>query len=123
MPIAFSGFVPWLSPCMTCSGWLNTIPCDTDLGNSKISLSRADEFPSKACMIRFATSDHSLAQAGVRYAPEKRRPQIPWLILPSRRALAIVRQDIGFSLAVKAFFVVLVRFHDPSSASWASPVT
>lgn len=38
MPIAFSEFVPWLSPCLTCSGRHNTIPCDTDLGNTKISL-------------------------------------------------------------------------------------
>lgn len=33
--------------------------------------------------------------------------QIPWLISHSRRALAIIRQNIIFSLAVKALFVVL----------------
>jgi len=32
-----SEFVPWLSPRMTCSGRRNTIPCFTDLGNTKIS--------------------------------------------------------------------------------------
>jgi Cd2+/Zn2+-exporting ATPase len=33
--------------------------------------------------------------------------QIPWLISHSRRALAIIRQNITFSLAVKALFAVL----------------
>jgi len=33
--------------------------------------------------------------------------RLPWLIGHSRRTLAIVRQNIGFSLAVKAAFVVL----------------
>lgn len=33
--------------------------------------------------------------------------RIPWLIRHSRRTLAIIRQNIGFSLAVKALFVVL----------------
>lgn len=33
--------------------------------------------------------------------------QLPWLIVHSRRTLAIIRQNIGFSLAVKAIFVVL----------------
>lgn len=33
--------------------------------------------------------------------------KLPWLILHSRRTLSIIRQNIGFSLAVKALFVVL----------------
>ena len=33
--------------------------------------------------------------------------KLPWLIRHSRRTLAIVRQNIGFSLAVKALFVIL----------------
>jgi len=33
--------------------------------------------------------------------------KLPWLIRHSRRTLAIIRQNIGFSLAVKALFVVL----------------
>jgi Cd2+/Zn2+-exporting ATPase len=33
--------------------------------------------------------------------------KIPWLIRHSRRTLAIIRQNIGFSLSVKALFVVL----------------
>ena len=33
--------------------------------------------------------------------------KLPWLIHHSRRALAIIRQNISFSLAVKALFVVL----------------
>jgi Cd2+/Zn2+-exporting ATPase len=33
--------------------------------------------------------------------------QLPWLVRHSRRTLAIIRQNIGFALAVKALFVVL----------------
>ena len=33
--------------------------------------------------------------------------KLPWLIDHSRRTLAIIRQNIAFSLAVKALFVVL----------------
>jgi Cd2+/Zn2+-exporting ATPase len=33
--------------------------------------------------------------------------RLPWLIRHSRRTLAIIRQNIGFSLGVKALFVVL----------------
>jgi Cd2+/Zn2+-exporting ATPase len=33
--------------------------------------------------------------------------KIPWLIRHSRRTLAVIRQNIGFSLSVKALFVVL----------------
>ena len=33
--------------------------------------------------------------------------KLPWLIRHSRRALSIIRQNITFSLAVKAIFVVL----------------
>ena len=33
--------------------------------------------------------------------------KIPWLIQHSRRAMSVIRQNIGFSLAVKAVFVVL----------------
>jgi len=33
--------------------------------------------------------------------------KLPWLIQHSRRTLRIIRQNIGFSLAVKALFVVL----------------
>jgi Cd2+/Zn2+-exporting ATPase len=33
--------------------------------------------------------------------------KLPWLIHHSRRTLAIIRQNITFSLAVKALFVVL----------------
>jgi Cd2+/Zn2+-exporting ATPase len=33
--------------------------------------------------------------------------RLPWLIRHSRRTLAIIRQNIGFSLAVKALFVLL----------------
>ena len=33
--------------------------------------------------------------------------KLPWLIRHSRRALAIIRQNIAFSLAVKATFAVL----------------
>ncbi len=33
--------------------------------------------------------------------------KLPWLIWHSRRTLSIIRQNIGFSLAVKALFVVL----------------
>lgn len=33
--------------------------------------------------------------------------KLPWLIRHSRRTLAIIRQDIGFSLAIKALFVAL----------------
>jgi len=33
--------------------------------------------------------------------------RLPWLIRHSRRALAIIRQNIVFALGVKAFFVVL----------------
>ena len=33
--------------------------------------------------------------------------KLPWLILHSRRTLAIIRQNIIFSLAVKALFVIL----------------
>jgi Cd2+/Zn2+-exporting ATPase len=40
--------------------------------------------------------------------------QIPWLIGHSRRALAIIRQNIVFSLAVKALFVIL------TFAGWSS---
>lgn len=40
--------------------------------------------------------------------------QLPWLIRHSRRTLAIIRQNIGFSLAIKAVFVVL------TFAGWSS---
>jgi len=33
--------------------------------------------------------------------------KVPWLIRHSRRALQIIRQNIVFSLAVKAIFVLL----------------
>ena len=33
--------------------------------------------------------------------------KLPWLIHHSRRTLNIIRQNIGFSLAVKALFVIL----------------
>jgi Cd2+/Zn2+-exporting ATPase len=33
--------------------------------------------------------------------------KLPWLIRHSRRTLGIIRQNIGFSLSVKAIFVVL----------------
>ena len=33
--------------------------------------------------------------------------QLPWLVRHSRRTLAVIRQNIAFSLAVKAVFVVL----------------
>ncbi len=33
--------------------------------------------------------------------------KLPWLIRHSRRTLAIIRQNIGFSLAVKGIFVAL----------------
>jgi Cd2+/Zn2+-exporting ATPase len=33
--------------------------------------------------------------------------KLPWLILHSRRTLAVIRQNIAFSLGVKALFVVL----------------
>jgi Cd2+/Zn2+-exporting ATPase len=34
--------------------------------------------------------------------------RLPWLIRHSRRALAIVRQNVTFALAIKAAFVILV---------------
>jgi len=40
--------------------------------------------------------------------------QLPWLVRHSRRTLAIIRQNIGFSLAIKAIFVVL------TFAGWSS---
>jgi Zn2+/Cd2+-exporting ATPase len=40
--------------------------------------------------------------------------QIPWLVSHSRRALAIIRQNIAFSLSIKALFVVLTL------AGWSS---
>jgi Cd2+/Zn2+-exporting ATPase len=33
--------------------------------------------------------------------------KLPWLIRHSRRTLAVIRQNIGFSLAVKVLFVIL----------------
>lgn len=33
--------------------------------------------------------------------------KLPWLVQHSRQTLAIIRQNIGFSLAVKALFVIL----------------
>ena len=33
--------------------------------------------------------------------------RLPWLVAHSRRTLAVIRQNIGFALAVKALFVVL----------------
>jgi Zn2+/Cd2+-exporting ATPase len=33
--------------------------------------------------------------------------KLPWLIYHSRRTLAVIRQNIIFSLAVKAMFVIL----------------
>lgn len=33
--------------------------------------------------------------------------KLPWLLRHSRRTLAVIRQNIGFSLAVKVLFVVL----------------
>jgi Cd2+/Zn2+-exporting ATPase len=33
--------------------------------------------------------------------------KLPWLVRHSRRTLVVIRQNIGFSLAVKAVFVVL----------------
>jgi Cd2+/Zn2+-exporting ATPase len=33
--------------------------------------------------------------------------KLPWLILHSRRTLAVIRQNIGFSLSVKALFILL----------------
>ncbi len=33
--------------------------------------------------------------------------KLPWLVQHSRRTLAVIRQNIGFSLAVKGLFVVL----------------
>jgi len=34
-------------------------------------------------------------------------PKLPWLVQHSRRTLSVIRQNIGFALAVKAAFVVL----------------
>jgi Cd2+/Zn2+-exporting ATPase len=33
--------------------------------------------------------------------------RLPWLVNHSRRTLAIIRQNIGFALAIKAVFVLL----------------
>jgi len=44
--------------------------------------------------------------------------QLPWLIGHARRTLAIVRQNIGFALAVKAVFVVLALLGQASL--WAA---
>lgn len=44
--------------------------------------------------------------------------KLPWLIRHSRRTLSVIRQNIGFSLAVKAVFVVLT-FADHASL-WAA---
>ncbi len=47
--------------------------------------------------------------------------KLPWLVRHSRRALAVIRQNIGFSLAVKAIFVVLALAG--YSSLWAAIVT
>jgi Cd2+/Zn2+-exporting ATPase len=44
--------------------------------------------------------------------------QIPWLVAHSRRTLAIIRQNIWFSLGVKAIFVTLTLFG--FSSLWAA---
>jgi Cd2+/Zn2+-exporting ATPase len=44
--------------------------------------------------------------------------QIPWLVAHSRRALAIIRQNIWFSLGIKALFVVLTMIG--WSSLWAA---
>jgi len=36
--------------------------------------------------------------------------QVPWLIRHARRALTIIQQNIGFSLGVKALFILLALF-------------
>ena len=42
------------------------------------------------------------------------RGRLPWLVRHSRRTLSIIRQNIGFSLAIKAIFVILTL------AGWSS---
>lgn len=44
--------------------------------------------------------------------------KLPWLIRHSRRTLAVIRQNIGFSLAVKALFVTLTFLG--SATLWAA---
>lgn len=44
--------------------------------------------------------------------------KLPWLIRHSRRTLAVIRQNIGFSLLVKAAFVVLTFLG--SASLWAA---
>ena len=60
-----------------------------------------------------AGSDAALETADVAIMSDD-LAQIPWLISHSRRALAIIRQNIAFSLAVKALFVIL------TFAGWSS---
>ncbi|MBX9625769.1 MAG: cadmium-translocating P-type ATPase, partial [Gemmataceae bacterium] len=44
--------------------------------------------------------------------------KLPWLVRHSRRALAVIRQNIAFALGVKAVFVVLTLFGH--SSMWAA---
>jgi len=44
--------------------------------------------------------------------------KLPWLVAHSRRTLRVIRQNIGFSLAVKAVFVVLTL--SGYSSMWAA---
>jgi Cd2+/Zn2+-exporting ATPase len=53
-----------------------------------------------------AGSDAAIETADIALLSDDRR-KIPWLIRHSRRASAIIRQNISMSLAVKAVFVVL----------------
>jgi Zn2+/Cd2+-exporting ATPase len=45
--------------------------------------------------------------------------RLPWLVGHSRRTLGIIRQNIGFSLAIKALFVVMnaLRLLRPSDSA------
>jgi Cd2+/Zn2+-exporting ATPase len=60
-----------------------------------------------------AGSDAALETADVALMSDDLE-QIPWLVAHSRRALAIIRQNIWFSLGIKALFVVLTL------AGWSS---
>jgi Zn2+/Cd2+-exporting ATPase len=64
-----------------------------------------------------AGSDAALETADVALMSDD-LTRIPWLIRHSRRTLAIIRQNIGFSLAVKAAFVALTLFGH--SSLWAA---
>ena len=44
--------------------------------------------------------------------------RLPWLVAHSRRTLSVIRQNIGFALAVKALFVVLTLLG--TASLWAA---